>query len=152
MFEYLGRYKRVIVTGPHRSGTTIAAEMIANDTGLVCHREEAFGNHNITEARQIRDGVIQGPYLLPWLPLFDDGRTACVYMSRNAKDIMDSVSRLGVSKPFFTVFEAAPMWDYLEPQLKHSYVVEYAGLAAHPMYVHKRNGWHHRQTNAKATP
>lgn len=148
MFEYLGRYKRVIVTGPHRSGTTIAAEMIANDTGLDCHKEEEFDCHNITEARQITTGVIQGPYLLPWLPLFDDGHTAFVYMSRKPKDVIASVNRLTVSKPYFSVFEAVPMWDHLEPLLSHSYVVDYAGLAAHPMYVHHRKGWHHRQTHA----
>lgn len=33
----------ILVTGPQRSGTTIAAECIAADLGRVCVKEEAFG-------------------------------------------------------------------------------------------------------------
>lgn len=33
MFEWLVRYPKILVTGPARSGTTLAAEIIAGDTG-----------------------------------------------------------------------------------------------------------------------
>jgi len=32
MFKYLTKYNHILVTGPQRSGTTIAAKMIAKDT------------------------------------------------------------------------------------------------------------------------
>ncbi|OBX35665.1 hypothetical protein A8U91_04739 [Halomonas elongata] len=50
MFEHLADETTIIVTGAHRSGTTIAAEMIAADTGKPCIREEAFEHRDIIAA------------------------------------------------------------------------------------------------------
>ena len=33
MFDFLKEHKRIIVTGPHRAGTTFASEIIAEDLG-----------------------------------------------------------------------------------------------------------------------
>lgn len=40
MFDYLKPYDTILLTGPHRAGTTIAAIMIANDLGYEYHEEE----------------------------------------------------------------------------------------------------------------
>lgn len=40
MFDYLKDYHYILLTGPHRAGTTIAAVMIANDLGIEYYEEE----------------------------------------------------------------------------------------------------------------
>lgn len=47
MFEFLkGETSRILVTGPQRSGTTIAAKIIAADTGLRFVDETEFGTQS----------------------------------------------------------------------------------------------------------
>lgn len=145
VFDHLKGFQRVIVTGPHRSGTTIAAEMISRDTGLPCIREEAFDRRNIIEAARL-NGVIQGPYLLPWLPIFSGDDTAIVYMKRDGAAIDDSVARLTVSKPFFHWSQGWELWQRIFPLLKNASVIEYETLRDHPLWVENRKGWGHRQT------
>ncbi len=40
MFEYLAPHRYILVTGPHRSGTTIAARMIVEDLAVDYYEEE----------------------------------------------------------------------------------------------------------------
>lgn len=42
LFWRLKRYKFIFVTGPHRSGTSVASHMIAQDKGLCVYYEEHF--------------------------------------------------------------------------------------------------------------
>ncbi len=144
MFEGLKNRHCIIVTGPHRSGTTICAEMIAHDTGKPCIREEAFDNRNIIKAQRLveQGGVIQGPYLLPWAPIFD----ACVvYIDRNPDEVAASVERLRVSKPFFSKAQADLLWSGMD--LLDSFKIDYKSLSKHPMWRDSREGWGHRQTS-----
>ena len=158
MFEHLACHHAIVVTGPHRSGTTIAAEMIAHDTGKRCIHEEAFDYRNIIEAERIiaRGGVIQGPYLLPWAPVL---KAHIVYMQRDEGDIEASVRRLrerGISTPFFSAEQAWKLWAHMEmsqhdygPLIPSAGVIFYANLKQHPLWVpaEERRGWHHRQTS-----
>lgn len=148
MFHWLTEFRRIIVTGPHRSGTTIAAEMIAHDTGKECVREEAFDYRNIIQAEQISEGVIQGPYLLPWLPIFAGADTAIIYMKRLGSEIDASVARLeerGVSTPFFHWHQGWRIWQTMR-RLPNAHEVDYQALRQHPLWVDQRKGWGHRQT------
>ena len=64
MFEYLSRHRKIVVTGPQRSGTRIASKMIAADTGHAFVDERAFRTHDVALWRQIltRDKlVVQSP-------------------------------------------------------------------------------------------
>jgi len=149
MFDGLSSFRRVIVTGPHRSGTTIAAEMIAADTGKPCIREESFAFRDIIRAAAIDSGVIQGPYLLPWLPVLAGPHTAIVYMLRDGAEIDASVQRLreaGISTPLYSWQQGRALWAAMAPLLPHAQVVRYERLAQHPLWVQDRTGWGHRQT------
>lgn len=146
MFERLSGYRLVIVTGPHRSGTTIAAKMISRDTGKTLILEESFDCRNIIKAGRIKSGVVQGPYLLPWLPIFSADDTAIVYMKRDGRSIDSSVARLSVSKPFYHWSQGWELWGRLEPILKNAEVVDYDSLRTHPLWGENREGWGHRQT------
>lgn len=153
MFEDIG-HNKIIVTGPHRTGTTICAEMIGHDTGLPVFREEEFQYRNIIKAHELISiekglfegcGVFQGPYLLPWAPLFDDCLIVC--MRRDIEDIQASIENLkkrGISTPFFSAEQAYALWEKME--LKHCMEVEYESLRDHPLWSESRKGWGHRQT------
>lgn len=150
MFDRLKGFRCVIVTGPHRSGTTIAAEMIAADTGKRCVREEEFRWRNIIKAAEIRRGVIQGPYLLPWTPVLADDETMVVYVRRDGAAIDASVRRLRVSKPHFHWRQAWELWRRIAPLLPHTETIEYEALREHRLWVEDRRGWTHRQTSRSA--
>lgn len=151
MFEKLSRFRTVIVTGPHRSGTTICAEMVGHDTGLTVYREEAFGNHSIRQAEPLlsKGGVFQGPYLLPWTPILAGEDTMVLYLDRPAAEVEASVQRLvqrGISQTYFSRDQAARLWTRIRPLLPRSETVAYHALRDHPLWVEKRPDWHHRQT------
>lgn len=150
MFGNLKGFRRVIVTGPHRSGTTIAAEMIAADTGKRCVREEAFRFRDIAAAEAITEGVLQGPYLLPWSPILAVEGTAVVYVRRDGAEIDASVARLrerGISTPLFHWRQAWRLWRQIEPLVPAAWTIEYDSLREHPLWVEERGGWGHRQTS-----
>lgn len=151
MFGHLRDFRKIIVTGPHRSGTTIAAEMIAADTEKPCIREEAFRERNIIKAARFREGVIQGPYLLPWTPVLADEQTAVVYVRRDGEAIDASVARLKVSKPYFHWSQGWALWGKIEALLPYAETIEYQALRGHPLWVENRRGWGHRQTRSSAS-
>jgi hypothetical protein len=67
MFEHLAVHSKIVVTGPQRSGTRIASQMIASDTGHEFVDEVDFLITDTTRFRQVlaRDGVVvQAPHML----------------------------------------------------------------------------------------
>ena len=67
MFEDLAVHNRIVVTGPQRSGTRIAAEMIAADTGHRFVDEREFGAYDSAVWRKILEQdrvVVQAPHML----------------------------------------------------------------------------------------
>lgn len=154
MFEYLSDYRTVIVTGPHRSGTTIAAAMIAADTSKACYREESFAIRDITKAEKLirsNPGVYQGPYLLPWVPhLSRLPSVAVVYMDRSAEDVELSNQRLRnrkISAPHFSKSQADALWGLIQPVTQNAITVNYSDLEGHPLFVRDRSGFRHRQVS-----
>lgn len=152
MFQNLAQHRRILVTGPHRSGTTIAAEMIGHDTGMAVVREEAFGYRDIERAEALfQPGIVmQGPYLLPWVPILSGPRTLVVYMDRDHDAVMESRRRLGergVSLPLFTPDQARRLWGEMG-RLWAAMTLPYADLAGHPLWIgaEGRRGFGHRQT------
>lgn len=143
MFRHLA--PPVLVTGPHRSGTTICAEMVAHDMGVSLCREEAIDFRDVIKAEQVLRGdvVLQAPYMLPWLPYFESRGVSCVVMMRPVDEIQASVDRLKVSKPFFSAGQAYALLARMNANVT---MVEYHDLKTHPLWVDGRKGWGHRQT------
>lgn len=99
MFSRLGKFKRVIVTGPQRSGTTICSKMIAHDSGLSHIDETAIRVDDLQMLRLLmRFGtgfVIQCPALARHVHEFRGNPDNCiVWMLRPAKDIVASQQRI----------------------------------------------------------
>lgn len=98
MFEHLSSYSKILVTGPQRSGTRIAAEMIAEDTGLRYIDEEEFGvrskkNFNKLLANE-SNIVVQCPGMCRIIHEHSASDTLIVMMIRDVEDIVASEERV----------------------------------------------------------
>jgi len=157
MFEYLRRHNQIVVTGPQRSGTTIASKMIAQDLGYEHFDEtvlpESFDGfalqvlHNNLEGIK---GVYQGPTrsaLCHTLP--ED--VAVVFMVRPVEDIIASQERINwvwedqEIAQYPTEYQAAPVssmkyryWNEVQkPLIRYAYEIVYHSLEEHPLWKNK---------------
>lgn len=158
----MSKHKQIIVTGPHRSGTTIVTHMIAHDTGKVALDEVVFNHRDIKLIPEILakepSCVLQAPQALPWSPILTDIDRAIVYVRRDHAEIEASVltSRVPkgnlIKRPWFSPDQAFDLWLRVEPLLDHPYVIDYDSIKLHPLYVpkEKRNRkWTHKSIDVK---
>ena len=99
MFEHLSDWPTIVVTGPQRSGTRIAASMMAADTDKAYWDEDDWKNfakpydHLVELMRG--GGVIHGPTLSSAChKLCVSGDTLVVFMMRGLEDIQASELRI----------------------------------------------------------
>ncbi|HXW77882.1 MAG TPA: hypothetical protein VEJ84_00205 [Acidimicrobiales bacterium] len=165
MFEYLAVHKRIVVTGPQRSGTRIGAQMIAADTGQRFVDEAEFlikDTGLFREFLQQEGVVVQAPHMLK--DVVDDPPPGIfiVLMRRDLEDIHSSAQRIGWTENFggnttelkkFGLTEgdsAAVKYEYWDSHEKSAPYMElqYETLRAHPMYVptEQRKSFGHWQT------
>ena len=152
MFEYLAGHRRILVTGPQRSGTTIAGRMIASDTGHRYIDEAEFGVYDVDAWRELLtldDVVIQCPHMFK--PALDEARidVLVVLMRRDLEAIHASESRISWEDTYrgnsaeLAVFglsagsSAAIKYQYWESRPKPPSYLElpYEVLADHPLFV-----------------
>lgn len=147
MFEYLGKYESVVVTGSGRSGTHICADMIASDLGYRYTPETDFAQNDWGRFTGWLDQggvVIQAPDLWASLGEIPEGVALCV-VHRPIKDIMASWARGGY-QPKDSPVEVYRFLEGLRPQ-SHTYWIEYHRLSNHPLWVppevrrERRWGW-----------
>lgn len=159
MFEDLKKYRYVIVTGPHRSGTTILAHMIANDTNKT-FLDEANIYHSYVRyvpqlLREEDDIILQAPYILPWSPVITRQDLLFVLCVRDVNEIrvsiMNSKIKSGkkISMPRFSPEQAYWLWKQIKPLLHNTMEVHYKSLSQHPFWIDKErrqsSSWHHKQ-------
>jgi hypothetical protein len=165
MFENLAVHKKIVVTGPQRSGTRIGAKMIAADTGHQFVDEAEFLIKDSALFREFlqRDNVVlQAPHMLK--DLVDDPPPGIfiVLMRRPLDEIHASAARIGWTENFggnttelkkFGLTEgdsAAVKYEYWDSHDKSAPFLEvpYESLRDHPMYVaeDQRKTFGHWQT------
>lgn len=161
MFEHLSVYDQILVTGPQRSGTTIAAKMIAADTGHRYVDEEEFCTHveemfaSVLGERKI---VVQCPAMLYIMDQVATESTLVVVMMRDCLDIASSEDRVGWKVgPYYELGKlgmssqqarryrhaggrVAPLkylwWkEGLRDSIPHWLELEYESLSTHPLWV-----------------
>ena len=96
-FEHLAVHPKIVVTGPQRSGTRIAAKMIAADTGhdFVDETEFLIKDGALFRAALERDGVVvQAPHMLKDLVDDPPGSVFVVLMRRDLDHIHASEGRI----------------------------------------------------------
>jgi len=169
MFTWI-KQKTVIVTGPHRSGTTIATEMIAHDLGYEPVKEERFGWTSEERFKGlIKPGVvIQAPAVFHLMEKVNSPDILFVLMVRDLKDIAESRDRMYVGQRKLSPDEqndfqlkllkargdAAQVKYEMWPKMRldHKFELEYESLKKHPFWVdeaeRRRHGtkWHNRRT------
>jgi hypothetical protein len=157
MFEHLKKWPQILVTGPQRSGTRIAAKMIAHDTGHAFVDEDAFYVDSLNHFMKVlRSGInisVQCPALCRFVHLIamTDQNIFVVMMMRNIADIRDSEARVAWSWAlpelirYNSVSAGDPavakyrFWEYTQQDLlgRRGLEVEYGSLESHPLWVPK---------------
>lgn len=157
LFEYLKKYKKIIVVGPHRSGTTFTAMAIAKDTKHTFLDEKVIKDVRVRKIDSLHgnygDFVLQAPYAISWIPVLTDKDTCFVLVKRNVDDIEKSVKTskrangVKISEPGFSPEQAYNIWECVKDFAYHYIEVYYEDLWLHPDYVSKENrkNWHHKQ-------
>ena len=94
---------RVLVTGPHRAGTTVTTEIVAEELGLPAVRESELAHPRfpgddepklaIEDVLKLERGVLQGATTFRWLPDIAKHFDAVVVVVRKERDITASQMR-----------------------------------------------------------
>lgn len=149
-------FKKILVTGPQRSGTTIAAHIIAKELGYKYYDERDVGVRSISLLiqRLLTDepAVIQGPCFCSVVQWIDTPDTAVVLMVRDIDEIRASEARINwpeEKKELQNYFRDEGIisitryenWEkYQKPNMRVPYFeLEYSSLKEHPMWIEKEN-------------
>lgn len=152
------QHKKIIVTGPQRSGTTFTAKILAKELGYKHIDELDFGVTNTSEWQNILDNkenfVMQCPHFAKEASHLED--VFVVFMIRDIEDIKLSQKRInwqceGVElKKYDEDGDIAQVkynyWHKNKP--KHYFELKYESLASHPSWKPKeqRKNFHSKQT------
>lgn len=166
MFGHLRQFRKILVTGPHRAGTTYAASCIASDTGHEFRPEERIrfdcrylmGLHLADE----RPFVIQCPFMAPFIHEYP--QALVVWIRRDPEAIRASRGRMYGRRGFKTRPEPLigemlrryhasgdlckiqeENWQIQKARLPHWLELEYDSLRARPDFIDKRANFHVRQ-------
>lgn len=169
-FNNLRQYRVILVSGAHRSGTTITAHIIAQETGKGYLDEHEDGLHDQNYlARAIRyndNVVIQCPGMANCLEKFgaqDD--VAVVFVKRDPAAIRASMARLPNNSGAYLnetelnkyvqyrdqgydIVDAKLLyWEIQKKRILHAFEIRYEELTKHPLFVEKekRSGWSIKQ-------
>jgi len=141
MFEHLRHYNQILVTGPQRSGTRIAAKMIAADTDYRYVDETEFGVHSHKKFRQLIGEelvVVQCPGMCHVIHNYSTEDNLIVMMMRDVDDILASEQRIGW---FYGIYD-----ELLKYSIPYDELHEYA-KTGRPVSELKYEMWENEQYN-----
>jgi len=158
----LHKYKKILVTGTQRSGTTIVARIIASDLGYKYFDENAIGVSNVEKLQNLvkHDNiVIHCPAVSYKIHEFDGNDTAVVFVLRSKGDVLKSQKRIGwtgarekreLKKYGASIGDCVydvklKFWREKQKSRVNGFEVQYESFASHPMFYSDRNGWANRQ-------
>lgn len=155
LVDEISKYPSIVVTGPHRAGTTIAAKIIAQELGCNFEIEatiERLKGWNLDEFQKYlfehsthAQFVIQGASAFRWLPhMIDWDGTAFVCIHRPLKEIMNSRMRAGL-KNIQHPDRAYEDWDKISFEKDNCFDLNYHDLEGHELFCNDREGWKPRQ-------
>ena len=97
--EQARAFRKVLVTGPQRSGTTIATKILAFELGYRSVSEKDIKTHSLWRLHKrllsLRREVIQGPCFGSICHYIDTPKTLVVFMRRDVNEIVRSEQRIG---------------------------------------------------------
>lgn len=150
-----------MVTGTQRSGTRIASEVIAHETGYHRFDENSFGVHSLRafeKQLQNKTGVWHCPSLAYKIHRYSDTDTAIVWMLRNPKDVLKSQKRIDwigwKSKGEYARYNVVQdkhnreniyefklwFWRSFQKELIHNPIeLEYESLKGHTLWINEND-------------
>ena len=149
-FDEMKKYKRILVTGPQRSGTTFTAKTIASDLSYRYIDEKEFNwyDRDVFNKFVVMDNVvIQCPTMCRWIHEFSDDCTLIVMMIRPIKDILNSQKRINwnfeetesKNYPYKDLFACEAKYKFWEDVQKNNLInyleLNYSSLSDHPLWV-----------------
>ena len=155
MYKALEKFNNIIVSGPQRSGTRIAAKIIAYDTGKPYVDETEINSHDFIELKKrLKRGnaVTQCPALCNMLHLITDLSTLIIVMRRSVDQIMASEKRIGWDKWFmYQELHKYGRTDGVISKIKYDFwetiqkpilkdrarEIIYSDLKNHPLFIEK---------------
>jgi len=158
-------YKKIIVTGPQRSGTTFAAYALAKDLQLKFFKETTFGNENIIKFRHIiyteNEFVIQCPGMVHHLPeLISYKDLKIIVLDRNINDIIKSQIKIGWEWEYAEKIKFLPFKDKINlnrpiADIKYEFIkqceeehenevlhLDYESMKNHSLWIKPENRTH----------
>ena len=152
MFDYLKDFKKVLVTGPQRSGTTLIARAIEHDTELEYVDENEFRATDYSMWKTmvtLSTGIVmQCPGMCRYVHEFGDQDDVAVVMCwRPIDEIIASQERIGWEWEKFELLrydqtegEIAKVkydywYDYQQHKIKHAFDIVYDDLETHPLWI-----------------
>lgn len=169
MFEHLSEHKKIVVSGPPRSGTWITSKMIAQDTGHELIPEKRHGYYRWPRfvellAGTARPSVIHAPSLTSFLHkmIEEDAEVFIVFVVRSPNEIAASERRINKTRVIYRLTQrqyagimpvpkiASCMARYAYWFSHQRYVIpaarfveiRYESLADHPLWVPKQRRRH----------
>lgn len=152
-------YKRVLVTGPQRSGTTITGKILSKELNFqyVDEREIDIDNFDkLFKLYQRRNFVLQAPGLCAFAHMMPG---AVVMMKRPVEEILRSQERIhwplaSNKKELAKYFKdhgviaeiKYQMWDHWQSVKKDAFEIDYHSIKDHPLYVEDRSDFKPKQT------
>lgn len=174
LFEYLAVFPKILLTGPHRSMSTIAATMIAADTGHeLILEEQCWFSHRVMEGwlyDYSKPVVIQAPWAASMCHQYSD--VFVIFMIRPVDKIETSQQRMwekngkpvwwpqfemGERSKYHTDDFATPLaqikyenWTHQQKRLPNHLSLHSRILEEHPLFIRadQRQDFHVRQTRA----
>lgn len=142
--------KQILVTGPQRSGTTIAAHIFASDLGLQYIDEEEFSKTQLIPT----NSVVQAPFALKasleLSLLYPD--LHIIFMVRPKEEILESMNRVDWQPALAThrqtlVDHYFLLWETMKQHLPNERYSElqYHSLEQHPLFIKDRSNFSLRQ-------
>jgi hypothetical protein len=163
MFKPLEKFNNIVVSGPQRSGTRIAAKIIANDTGKVYIDERDIDCHDFRLLEwHLQQGnvVIQCPGLCHLLHYITDVSTLVIVVRRPIEEIISSEHRhwskeaekiellkYGCSNGIISRIKY-DFWDKVQKAIlsERAREVNYHSLSTHSLFIKDRKGFRWNQT------
>lgn len=150
-FKEFSKFKRILVSGPQRSGSEICAKMIANDGGFELIRESMYSFHNedkFDDLLKQENIVVHCPAMAHIVHKYGDDETLIIFMKRNIKDILKSqevinwtktqkrweMKKYGFKRGIISKIKYDYWEKYQKNKIKHFLEIQYESLKVHPFW------------------
>lgn len=162
LLKLLSKHEQIMVTGPQRSGTTIASIIIATELHYNCILEESFEISNLLKCFSIYNSstkfVIQAPALCAYAHLMPG---AVVFMNRPLREILTSQERINWREEnseksrYFRLYDNCciaqikkRVWNTYQKKYPNRFELKYHSLKDHRLWIdsEKRKNFQTRQT------